>query len=81
MNAWCKRSWRFLRAIMPSPRSLRMATYSVFAFGLLAMAASRSVYADVREIGMGIGHQLAKLEDLTGGAYLVRFNGAELHRA
>lgn len=58
-----------------------MAAYSGFAFGILALAAARSVYADVREMGLGVGHQLAKLEDLTGGAYLIRVNGAELHRA
>lgn len=81
MNA--SKNWapRIARALLPSARSLRMAAYSVFAFGALAAAASRSVYADVREMGLGIGHQLAKLEDLTGGAYLIRVNGAELHRA
>ena len=32
-------------------------------------------------MALGVGHQLAKLEDLTGGAQLIRVNGAELHRA
>ncbi len=32
-------------------------------------------------MGLGIGHELAKLEDLTGDAYLIRLNGAELHRS
>ena len=81
MTAWRKWSSRFLRVLLPSARSLRMALYSAFAFGLLGMAAARSVYADVREIGLGVGHQLAKLEDLTGEGYLIRLNGAELHRA
>lgn len=81
MNPWHKWSFRFLRLVVPSARSLRMAAYSGFAFGILALAAARSVYADVREMGLGVGHQLAKLEDLTGGGYLVRLNGAELHRA
>lgn len=81
MVAWRKWFYRFLRAILPSARALRMALYSAFAFGLLAMAAARSVYADVREMGVGLGHQLAKLEDLTDGAYLIRLNDAELHRA
>lgn len=58
-----------------------MAAYATFAFGVLAVAASRSVYADAREMALGVGHQLAKLEDLTGGAQLIRVNGAELHRA
>ena len=58
-----------------------MMAYSAFAFGLLTAAASRSVYADVREMGLGIGHQLATLEDLTGGGSVIRVNGAELHRA
>ncbi len=70
----------FLR-LVPSLRALRLATYAVFAFGTLAFAASRSVYADVREMGLGIGHQLAKLEDLTSGAYVIRVNGAEVHRS
>jgi hypothetical protein len=81
MVVWNKWLVRFLRAILPSARSLRMAAYSAFAFGILALAASRSVYADVREMGLGIGHQLAKLEDLTGEAYLIRFNGMEMRRA
>jgi hypothetical protein len=58
-----------------------MAAYSAFAFGVLAVAAARSVQADVREMGLGVGHQLAKLEDLTGGAEVIRLNGAEIHRA
>lgn len=76
-------SWfrRCLRALLPSARSLRMAAYWTFAFGILALATTRAVYADVREVGLGVGHQLAKLEDLTGGAYLIRVNGVELHRA
>ncbi|MEZ4260518.1 MAG: hypothetical protein R3B36_15695 [Polyangiaceae bacterium] len=37
--------------------------------------------ADAREVSMGVGHNLAKLEDLTSGAYLVRVNGAKVHWA
>jgi hypothetical protein len=81
MNASKTWTTRIVRALLPSARTLRMAAYSLFAFGALGAAASRSVYADVREMGLGVGHQLAKLEDLTGGAYLIRVNGAELHRA
>ncbi len=81
MIPWRKGSFWLLRALLPSARALRMAAYSAFAFGLLALAAARSVYADVREMGLGVGHQLAKLEDLTGGAQLIRLNGAELRRA
>jgi hypothetical protein len=77
-NKWLA---RFSRLLIPSARSLRMATYSLFAFGTLAAAATRSVHADVREMGLGVGHQLAKLEDLTAGSSLVRVNGAEVHRA
>ena len=58
-----------------------MTAYSTCAFGMLAAGAARSVYADAREMGLGIGHELAKLEDLTGDAYLIRLNGAELHRS
>ncbi len=81
MIPWRKGSFWLLRALLPSARALRMAAYAAFAFGLLALAAARSVYADVREMGLGVGHQLAKLEDLTGGAQLIRLNGAELRRA
>lgn len=81
MSLWHKWFHRCLRALLPSARALRMAVYATFAFGVLAGAASRSVYADVREMGLGVGHQLAKLEDLTGGAYRIRVNGADLHRA
>lgn len=81
MSSFITWSMRLLRVAVPSARSLRMATYSAFAFGLLAAGAARSVYADAREMGLGIGHQLAKLEDLTGGAYLVRVNGTEIYRA
>lgn len=81
MMLWRKRSFWLLRALLPSARSVRMATYSTFAFGLLAVAAARSVHADVREMGLGVGHQLAKLEDLTGGAEVIRLNGVEIHRA
>lgn len=81
MFLWHKWFRRCLRVVLPSARSLRMATYATFAFGGLTLAASRSVYADVREMGLDVGHQLAKLEDLTGGAHLIRVNGAELHRA
>lgn len=81
MIPWRKGSFWLLRALLPSARSLRMAAYAAFAFGALALAAARSVYADVREMGLGVGHQLAKLEDLTGGAQLIRLNGAELRRA
>lgn len=72
---------RSCRFVLPSARSLRMAAYSTFAFGLLAGAGSRAVYADAREMGLGVGHQLAKLEDLTAGAYRIQVNGADLHRA
>jgi hypothetical protein len=76
-------SWfrRGVRALLPSARSLRMSAYATFAFGSLALASARSVYADVGEMGLGVGHHLAKLEDLTAGADLIRVNGAELHRA
>jgi len=72
---------RGVRALLPSARSLRMSAYATFAFGGLALASARSVYADVGEMGLGMGHQLAKLEDLTAGGYLIHVNGAELHRA
>jgi hypothetical protein len=81
MYVWRLWSYRFLHAILPSARALRMAAYAGFAFGLLALAAARSVYADVREMGLGVGHQLAKLEDLTGDGVLIRLNGTDLHRA
>ena len=68
-----------IRLAVPSMRAIRLAVYSVVVFGMLAVVASRAVYADLREVGLGIGHQLAKLEDLTDGACLVRVNGAEVH--
>lgn len=70
-----------VRLAVPSMRHVRLAAYALVVFGALAAVASRSVYADVTEIGLGIGHELAKLEDLTSGAYVIRINGAELHRA
>lgn len=70
-----------VRLAIPSMRQVRLAAYSLVVFGALAFVAARSVYADVREIGLGVGHQLAELEDLTGGAYVVRVNGAEVHWA
>jgi hypothetical protein len=72
---------RLLRALLPSARSLRMSAYALVAFGAPAIAASRSVYADVREVGLGLGRQLARLEDLTGEPSRVRVNGAEVSRA
>ncbi|MDB4944467.1 MAG: hypothetical protein JWP97_4001 [Labilithrix sp.] len=77
-SAWVR---RLARLLVPSARSLRMGAYSGFAFGVLAVASGRAVYADVREVGLGMGHQLAKLEDLTGNAQLVTVNGAVVHRA
>jgi len=65
-------------AVVPSMRSIRLAAYSTVVFGLLALASGSSVYADMREVGLGVGEELAKLEDLTHGAYHVRLNGAEL---
>lgn len=62
-------------------RTIRLAVYTAIVFGMLALVAIRSVRADLREAGLGVGHQLAKLEDLTEGAYLVRVNGAEAHWA
>ena len=77
-----RRLARFVvRLAIPSIRQVRLAAYSLVVFGALAFLAARSVYADVREIGLGVGHQLAELEDLTGGAYVVRVNGAEVHWA
>lgn len=70
-----------LRLVVPSMRQVRLAAYALVVFGALTLVAARSVYADVREVGLGVGHQLAALEDLTGGAYVVHVNGAELHWA
>jgi hypothetical protein len=77
------RKWfvRGVCALFPSARVLRISVYATFAFGALALASARSVYADATELGLGLGHQLAKLEDLTSGAYVIHVNGAELHRA
>lgn len=72
---------RLLRWLLPSMRTLRVTTYAATVFGLLALLAARSVYADAREIALGVGHQLGTLEDLTGGAYLLHVNGAEIHRS
>ncbi|HVJ92871.1 MAG TPA: hypothetical protein VM580_23885, partial [Labilithrix sp.] len=69
------------KCLLPTARTLRVATYSTLVFGLLAGAATRSVHADVREVAFGIGHELGMLEDLTADAYLIRVNGAEIHRS
>lgn len=74
-------SRRLLGLFAPSMRTLRVTAYATFVFGLLALLAARSVYADAREIALGVGHQLGTLEDLTGGAYLLHVNGAEIHRS
>jgi len=82
MRRFILRFFRFLvRVAVPSMRSLRLACYSLVVFGVLALISGRAVYADMTQVGMGMGHELAKLEDLTGGAYLVRVNGAEVHWA
>lgn len=70
-----------VRLAIPSMRQVRLAAYSFVVFGALTFVAARSVYADAREIGLGVGHQLAALEDVTGGAYDVRINGAEVRWA
>ena len=62
MIPWRKGSFWLLRALLPSARSLRMAAYAAFAFGALALAAARSVYADVREMGLGVGPFSAQVE-------------------
>ena len=81
MMTACRALFRLLRMLLPSMRSIRVIAYATFVFGALALVAARSVHADVREVALGIGHQLSKLEDLTGNAYLLRLNGAEVHRA
>ncbi|MBX3204908.1 MAG: hypothetical protein KF764_07555 [Labilithrix sp.] len=81
-NLSLRRLARFaLRLVVPSMRQVRLAAYALVVFGALALIAARSVYADVREVGLGVGHQLAALEDLTGGAYVVHINGAEVRWA
>jgi hypothetical protein len=45
------------------------------------MMAARSVRADVGEVALGVGRQLSKLEDVTGGASTVNVNGLAVHRA
>jgi hypothetical protein len=72
---------RVVRAAVPTRRKLRLAAYWTFAFGLVAALGARSVYADAREVGFAVGHQLASPEDLTEGAYTLRLNGATLHRS
>lgn len=72
---------RLLTGLVPSMRTLRVTTYATFVFVLLALLAARSVYADAREIALGVGHQLGTLEDLTGGAYRLHVNGAEVNRS
>jgi hypothetical protein len=71
----------FWKCLIPSARSIRGAAYSVFAFGLVATFAARSVQADMREVAFVAGHELGTLEDLTSGAYLIELNGAKFHRS
>lgn len=72
---------RILPLLIPSMRQVRLAIFSFVVFGALALASGRAALADVKELGVGVGHELAKLEDLTGGAYVVRVNGADVHWA
>ena len=72
---------RLHRLLSTSLRTLRLGAYAAVVFAGLAFATSRAVYADAREVGLGVGRQLAKLEDLTSGAAVVRVNGAEVHRS
>jgi hypothetical protein len=71
----------FLRLAVPSMRQVRLGAYTLVVFGVLAFVAARSVRADIAEVGLGVGHALAGLEDLTGGAYRILVNGAEVHWA
>jgi hypothetical protein len=72
---------KYCGRVLPSMRALRMSTFYTFVFGVLTLVSGRSVYGDTLQVGMGIGHQLASLEELTGDAYRVRINGAELNWA
>jgi hypothetical protein len=58
-----------------------MTLFAVAVCSSFALAAGRSVYADVREVGLDVGHQLAQLEDVTSDGHLIEFNGALMHRS
>lgn len=72
---------RLVQLGLPSMRTLRLMTYATIVFGMLAMLASRALYADAREIALGMGHELQHLQEMTHGAYSIALNGARLHRA
>src|SRR5262249_21784044 len=70
-----------LRALLPSMRFVRVATYVSFAFLVLGLAGARVLYADMREATTHLGHTLERFADLTGDAETVRLNGVPLHQA
>lgn len=70
-----------LKRLLPSMRSVRLATYFTLTFGALALVSARAVYADAREIALGVGHELSSLGDVTAGAYRIHINGASMYRA
>jgi len=71
----------FGRLLAPCARVARITAYATFVLTVLGVFAARSAHADLREIGLGAGHELAKLGDLTSGAYRIHLNGAIMSRA
>lgn len=69
------------RYLRESVRLFRVSVYLICAFTLLSFCAARSLHAQLREGARLLGRQLADLPELTGGAEVIRLNGARLHYA
>src|SRR6185436_12577398 len=71
----------FLRLFVPSPATIRLGAYSVFAFSVAALLAPRILRADIGEAGLAAGRQIATLSDLLGDAETLVVNGERMHHA
>ena len=72
---------RLVRLAVPSMKMIRLTAYLTVACTGVAAAGSHAVYADAREVGYSMGHELAKLPDVTSGAHEIHLNGATMYRA
>ncbi len=72
---------RLFARMLPSLSTLRVSFYFTCVSCGLALLAARSVRADIGELGLAAGKQLAHLEDLTSEAEVLLVNGARFHHA
>jgi hypothetical protein len=73
--------FRLFRRLLPSLAMLRLSVYLTLVAIVFCALATRSVRADVGELGMAAGRQLSRLEDLTEGAEVLVVNGARFHHS